>query len=747
MKKFFCKLKSLFMFLLIIPMMFVFGGCKNNDNNAGSGNSGIEQPSGDDPQGGESGGEEDDPVVPPVVTEQTFNLSVNYALPAYVSDLIDDEELTPEVDTGYNLPTFEGTDFEDYFEGWYTTETYDEESKLEELNLTAEENENVSIYAKWNVNDIENYFCTDGVKFQFSGNVATPVEYIGTSEIVIISKYVMNGETPCYVDGIGANCFKNNNKIKEFRTSMLDFSVGESAFEGSTLEKLDFSKVIGLEINSFKGSKVKIAEFSNKLASISSNVFEGCTELETVDFSAVTNNLVSLIPSQMFLGCSKLKNIDLASTMTKIYASAFENCSALKNIEFLKNSSIVEVANRAFANCVSLDNIEIPESIVSYGTGVFAGSNITNMTISNMFYNSVILDFSFSTKFGDLSSTLKSLTFKGTSITKIYANYLSGYSELETLVMNDSIIEIEGGAFSGCSKLKNITFSTALVGDKINISTLSKTKWYSDIQVYLESESLNEMIVNDTLLYVSSEISGEYVVPENVTHIVADIFSKNNNITSVVISKNVVGINRYAFYKSNVTNISVDSDNKHYVVDKGELEKFEGGMVLQDTTINYSALYELNSGVKSTLVSYVANVDGGLFIVPESVKLVYNSAFNSNCVPYFVYVSTPNSLVNLSTKFAVEERKPAGGYLFGDSLITTESYNVSVSIYKYLEGDKYDVYLDPISIEVNFEGLTGNYFVKVLVDDFAGTVAKYYLVKSASEEIVDLTTIYPNFNV
>jgi uncharacterized repeat protein (TIGR02543 family) len=762
MKKFFKKVKALFMFLLIVPMMFVFGACKNNDNNdnGGSNNPGIEQPGGlggeDDSGGsgeqpGDSGGEDvggEDPETPPVEAKKTFNLSVNYALPTYLNGLIDDEDVTPEVDDGYTLPTFDGTEYENYFVGWYTTDTYEEESKVEDVTLTAEENANVSLYAKWSTEGLEDFFCTPGVVFEINGNCAIPVEYTGTSEIVIISKYVMNGETQCYVDRIGANCFKNNKVIKEFRTSMIDFAVGSNAFENSNLEKIDFSKVVTLDNYAFKDSKVKTAVFSNKISELSPGAFFNCTELETLDFSAITNTALNYIPSTMFYGCSKLKNIDLSVTMTKINESAFEGCDALENIEFLKNSSITEVESRVFANCEKLENVEIPATIVSYGTAVFAGSNVVNMTISNMFYNSAVADFSFTTKFGDLSATLKSVTFKGIGITKIYSNYFSGYSALETLVMNNQISEIETNAFLGCSSLKNITFSTALVGDNFNIDTLSGTKWYTDIEEYLTSESTNAMVVNGTLVYISNSVTGNFVVGDDVTHIVADIFAKNQNITSVAISKNVEYINKYAFYKSKVTNITINNQNEHYTVDNGTLEKFSGGEVVEGVTVGYSALYKLESGVKTTLISYVANVSGGLFIIPETVGLVYNSAFNSNYVPYYVYVSKPSAVVDLVTKFNIEEKAPR--YLFGDTTISTESSNVNASIYKYLSADKYDIPDDPELFYVDFDGLTGNYFVFFeIIDPFGVKDPQivYYLIDADGETITDISTIYPNFSI
>ena len=146
MKKILKKVKSLFLILLIVPMLFVFSACKkNNDSDNSQNKPPIEQPSGGNGSGEDSSGGGDDDLGdeqnPPVVLEKTFNLDVNYALPKYLEGLINDENLSPKIDEGYVLPTFDDTEFEDYFAGWYTTEIYDEESKIEDLILTAEENE------------------------------------------------------------------------------------------------------------------------------------------------------------------------------------------------------------------------------------------------------------------------------------------------------------------------------------------------------------------------------------------------------------------------------------------------------------------------------------------------------------------------------------------------------------------------------------------------------------------------------
>lgn len=764
MKKFFNSFKKIFALLLIIPVMFVFVSCKKNNNpnnpptkteqpsgseggngNSGDSSSGDNDTSGGEGESGDSGTENPEPVP----EQDTFNLLVDYKLPDYLNGVLKNETLTPVVEDGYALPVFTGTEYEEFFGGWYTSADYTDNSKVESTSIFANKDENLTIYAKWKTDGLEDYFCTSGVEFNFEKNRAIPIGYTGTNEIVIISKNVKHNGSTYFVDNISVNCFKDNRVIKEFRTSMIDFEVGANAFDNSTLETIDFSKIKSIGNYGFKDTNIKQAVFSNNLDTLSSAIFYNCKNLEEVDLSSVNSSKISVVPVDFCSGCIKLKTIYLSTKMTTIKSSAFEGCSSLENLSFLDTSSITTVENRAFANCAKLENVEIKSQIVSYGTEVFSGSNVKNMTIYNMFYDSMYSDFKFSTKFGDLSSALESLTFAGTGITKIYNNYLRNYTALKTVVMCNSITEIGIDAFYGCSNLENITFSTELYGDRLNISTLSSTKWYTNIEAELQSNSLNQKVVNDTLVYVSNSVTGKFVISDDVQYVVADIFGEKENITSVEISKNVKEINRYAFYNSKVTSIFVDSENTNFAVQSGELEKFDAGTIVENVEIHYSALYKLNdAGEKETLISYVADNSGGLFIIPNTVSLVYNSAFKSNVRPYFVYLNSSNATINIIPREGKEE---FGRYLIGSATITTYGSNSCCEIYKYFNKDTND-YDFTTETEFDFDGLSGKYFVVVEEPNILGgsAVYNYYLLDTGAlsgKKIINILDIYPNFVV
>ena len=52
-----------------------------------------------------------------------------------------------------------------------------------------------------------------------------------------------------------------------------------------------------------------------------------------------------------------------------------------------------------------------------------------------------------------------------------------------------------------------------------------------------------------------------------------------------------------------------------------------------------------------------------------------------------------------------------------------------------------------MTIIVNYDGLTGNYFAKVQLEEIAPGeyVYEYYLIDADNQEIINLNTIYPNF--
>lgn len=705
MKSFFNKLKTLFMFLLIVPLMFVFSACGKDKDDSGSNSGGpsIEQPEGGDSDnsgGDDEGGGGSNPQ--PEVQAEKFTVAVNYNLPKFYEGILPSENESVLVSEGYTLSTFEGTEYEDYFDGWFYES--DDLAVLEQK-INAEKDQTVSIYAKWKEDEMNQTFATAGLEFEFAKDdnqrdYAVPVSYSGRNSIVVIPQVVMkDSDTPCYVDTIGANCFKDNTVVKEIRTKMIDFSVKSSAFECSSLEKIDFSKIINIESNAFKNSKVKNAVFSNKLADVAESVFYGCSELEKVDFLSANNSELVDVPSYAFYGCEKLTDVKLSATMTTIGVSSFENCSSLTSFEFIEESSVSALNEKSFAGCVGIENLNIPARIVSYGTGnVFANCAVKNITLEKLWYNSSNgTSATFTRYYGDMSSSLESVTMTGSGIETIYKNYFKNYSNLKTFVMTNSVKSIEYDAFYGCSNLENVTFSTAIYSDNLNISYFYGSKWYDAVK------SNDYTIINDTLVSVSKTyagVDGVFEIPNTVKYLSASLFSANRVLSKITIPESVEYINVKALANSYIENIEVSQNNENYICENG-------------------ALYELDENKnKVALIAYFSAESGGVYAPLNSVKLIYDYAFDLKNAPDYVLIQGENVEIKFDGASSTK-------YVYDSDSITSNADPNLVTIYRYLskETGGYDV-VDNAPVFSNYSGLPNCNLVIVDGDDGI----YYYLV-------------------
>ncbi len=94
-------------------------------------------------------------------------------------------------------------------------------------------------------------------------------------------------------------------------------------------------------------------DVENDIYAFGDNLFEGCSKLETVDFSKVTDAVEEIILDSMFLDCTSLKNVIFPENELTyaVGSSAFKNCTSLEWIDF---SRINYIYDEAFMNCSSL---------------------------------------------------------------------------------------------------------------------------------------------------------------------------------------------------------------------------------------------------------------------------------------------------------------------------------------------------------------------------------------------------------
>lgn len=124
--------------------------------------------------------------------------------------------------------------------------------------------------------------------------------------------------------------------------------MGNASMTSISFDKSVYLRKIG--ISAFANcTGLKNISIAESIESISQSAFQGCSNLERVEFSC--KNL-SVIPSYAFANCQSLKRVNLPDGLTKIEAYAFSNCGQLSTV-FIPDS-VTYIDPKAFDNSLDI---------------------------------------------------------------------------------------------------------------------------------------------------------------------------------------------------------------------------------------------------------------------------------------------------------------------------------------------------------------------------------------------------------
>lgn len=213
---------------------------------------------------------------------------------------------------------------------------------------------------------------------------------------------------------------------------------------------------------------------------------------------------VTAIEDYAFYGCPNLQTVVLPASLKSIGKGAFGNCTALKSVD-LSATGITEIPERAFAGSVILEDIKLPAQAVKIGREAFSHTAIKTLDLSGIaefepyalsgmpYLSTLIINPDAKTGDGLLMDNISLESLTGmpeyvpdyfaancgalNSRTASEASALGKYSFANTLspeelVLTNSIVKIERGAFSGLDRLTKIDV-TALEGSIPEVEELS----------------------------------------------------------------------------------------------------------------------------------------------------------------------------------------------------------------------------------------------------------------------------------
>ncbi len=325
--------------------------------------------------------------------------------------------------------------------------------------------------------------------------------------------------------------------------------------------------------------------------------------------------------------------------------------------EIYKGHPVTAIATGAFRDCTNLKSIIIPDSVTSIGSGAFAGCpNIERAVIP-------VIAAKYLPK-----TNLKEIVI--TSGTDIMANTFSYCLSLESIVIADSIINVDSNAFFGCINIEKATIPTSVIAalPKDNLkevvitsgTSIEKTA-FSDCS-NLTSITLPNGIRNigERAFYNCSNLI-QFVIPESVTSIGDYAFTGCGMLENLTISNSITSMGNFVFnncgslvnvyYEGSIedwcngpitgSSFFLATNSNHFYLLNSESEWEEATRItIPDTitTIKTSQFYGFNNVLSIVLPSSIKSIETFAFydcssltslIIPESVTSIESDAFLS----------------------------------------------------------------------------------------------------------------------
>ena len=358
-------------------------------------------------------------------------------------------------------------------------------------------------------------------------------------------------------------------------------SIGSCAFfECSGLTSLIIPKSVtsiycGALSSSFYGCSglafIKVESGNNKYDSR-----DDCNAIiETATNTLITGCKNTIIPSSVmaigdaaFGGCQDLTSIIIPNSVTTIYPYAFNECSSLTSITIPNSvTNICRVyglynAGPAFKGCTSLVSINVDSGNPNYDS-----RNDCN----------AIIDTSSNTLMVGCKKTIIP-----NSVTSIGSYAFSDCTELTAIDIPNSVMRIEDYAFQYCSGLTAIIIpnSVKILGKSAfsgcsNLISITLSNSINSIETatFKDCRNLPSIVIPDEVTTISfmafdgcSNLSSVNI-PNKVTTIISYAFC-GCKFSSIIIPNSVKKIGDYAFYCSNLKEITSEIINPFEISDK-----------------------------------------------------------------------------------------------------------------------------------------------------------------------------------
>ena len=353
--------------------------------------------------------------------------------------------------------------------------------------------------------------------------------------------------------------------------------LGDNAFDNSgiTNVSLDNIEVIGANVFANCSSLTSFIVKSDSLKSIPTGMFNGCTNLTTVELP----DALESIGSGAFAGTG-VTSFRVPAGLIELADNAFANCESLSSVDFSSNNSLVTLGASAFEGCKLLTTVNLPTTVEEIGAYAFKNSGLTGNFVINEKVDSIGNNPFAGCQNVNLVVDSKNTKYHLDSTESLYS------SKGDLVVVNSSLtgefvvkdeINVLADAFYGCNGITKLTLSEGItqvtshqfdnVGSITELalpSSLTKIESYGFANnAYLTSVVLPKGVEVDDYVFANCT-SLESVKLSKGIKISNYMFSECSKLTNVEFigeaTEEKTTIGDYAFYNcSSLSNFVFDS--------------------------------------------------------------------------------------------------------------------------------------------------------------------------------------------
>lgn len=247
---------------------------------------------------------------------------------------------------------------------------------------------------------------------------------------------------------------ENEYYIKGYKGTVPDVKI-PSTYKGK--------KIVAFTPETFQKTSIKSIDIPSTIDRIQAKSFLECTDLKTVKL----NEGLKMILTSAFQS-SGVENITIPGTVEEIDYYAFKDCASLKTVTMEKGIKKLDIKDGAFMGC-KIDNMTLPGRMTEVVENVlYLTTSIKNIVLSDGVKK--INENAFSglkletiTIPGNVT-TIGSSAFKKSTLKTVILNeglkeisdYVFSQTLIESIVIPKSVEKVGANVFENCEQLKNI---------------------------------------------------------------------------------------------------------------------------------------------------------------------------------------------------------------------------------------------------------------------------------------------------